>query len=223
MILWLLACATPEPAPLVPQAVHSEPRFATVAVHVDRAGHTLSVRRTDGSVTTAPVGIGRGGLVEKQAMADYVTPTGAFVVDLVLHEVGTHNAVDPSVCARFAQEPEYVELLASSAGLERLWRAMSELDFDGDGAADRAYGGGYVGLHSETAVTGPKMSRYRGTARWFSIALHGTPTPEEDLGASNSGGCVHLAADVLEALIDEQVLGLGQAVTIADGPPSWAE
>lgn len=188
------------------------------SVHIDRAGRTLYLLdAATGAVRhEAPVGIGRGGLGEKQSMSDLITPTGTFTVDLIVTEGGTHDRVSDAALRRFSGDAEYAALLAD---LPALYANMSRLDFDADGTPDRAYGAGYIGLTSSEAVTGPKMRRYRdGTAYWYSIALHGTPAPSS-LGAARSGGCVHLPEALLLSLVTEEVLTIGSAVVIADGPP----
>ncbi|MFT5682224.1 MAG: hypothetical protein ACI8RZ_003142 [Myxococcota bacterium] len=188
--------------------------LAVPTLHIDRAGRILYLL-DDGVVTqTAPVGIGRGGLSEKTTMADLITPTGTFTVDLILTADG--GDVAPEAIARFSDDAEYAALLAD---LPSLFANMSRIDFDGDGAPDAAYGTAYIGLTSTEAVTGPKLRRYRGgTAYWYSIALHGTPDPD-NLGAARSGGCVHLSEGLLAALTAEGRVTIGSPVVIADGPP----
>lgn len=189
--------------------------LAAPSVTIDRQGRTLYLLDEDGTVLrAAPVGIGRGGLATKQSMADLITPTGTFTIDLVL--TGAGGAVDPSTAAGLATDPEYAALLADPVAL---LANMNRIDFDGDGAPDRAYGVAYVGLTAEDQVTGPKLRRYRdGTAYWFSIALHGTPDPA-NIGAAGSGGCVHLPAELLTELIAAGTLAVGRAVIIQDGAP----
>lgn len=164
-------------------------------------------------------GIGRGGLREKTSMADLVTPTGSFSVDLILSAGDSSRmAILPSLRSRYAADPAFGPLVASPQGLARLFDTMNRLDFDGDAAPDRAYGVAYIGLSSASAVTGPKMHWFRGQSYWFSIALHGTPSPAA-LGKATSGGCVHLSAALLERLLRSRHLQLGSVVVIADGPP----
>jgi len=186
-----------------------------VQIRVDRSARTISVVEGGEVIASEPVGIGRGGLGEKTSMSDFVTPTGTFTVDLVLHASGDKNAVAPGVVERFAAEPEYARLLSGEPGLSGLFENMNGLDFDGNGQPDGAYGVAYVGLSSETAITGPKMRRHSKskTPYWYGIALHGTPDPD-NLGAANSGGCVHLSATLLEQLIEDEVLAVGATVTI---------
>ena len=202
LVVLLLACSEPAPQPV---RVAEPLPLAPLQVHVDRAGRTLFLHRGAEVERSAPVGIGRGGLLDKSSMSDLVTPTGIFTVDLVLHEGGELNAV---------AEPERLGELS----LDQLWRNMSGIDFDGDGQPDRAYGGVYVGLNGEG--TGPKMRQHSrsGTAYWYSIALHATPLPE-NLGAANSGGCVHVDEQLLLSLVEDGTLGLGSTVVIADGGP----
>jgi len=188
-------------------------------VHVDRKHRQVYILDVHGGVVhQEPAGVGRGGLKDKTTMSDLVTPLGSFRVDLVVSENGDHNAISDELKDRWTGDPTYGPLVAD---LRRLYANMSALDFDGDGAPDRAYGSAYVGLHSDTVVTGPKMRRFLGTPYWYSIALHGTPDPA-NLGAANSGGCVHLSAELLSRLLSDGTLKVGRTVVIADGPPPTA-
>lgn len=197
---------------LLSLSAHAEP-----VIHIDRTDRTLYLIDDGAVVQTAAVGIGRGGLGEKTTMSDLITPTGAFTVDLILTADG--GSVAPEAVARFGDDPGYAALLAD---LPALFANMSRIDFDGDGSPDAAYGTAYIGLTSETAVTGPKLRRYRdGTAYWYSIALHGTPAPD-NLGAARSGGCLHLSESLLAGLIADGTVTIGSPVVIADGPPEAA-
>lgn len=187
-------------------------------VHVDRRGRRVYVLDEQGEVThSEPAGIGRGGLGRKSSMGDLKTPTGRFVVDLLLAPAAGTFAVSPAVSS---QDDVLQGFVNGPAALARLWSNMDQLDFDGDGAPDHAYGSAYIGLHSPdgSAVTGPKLRRFRGTPYWYSIALHGTPDPTS-LGQARSGGCVHLSAALLQRLVTQGTLALGAEVVIADGPP----
>ena len=185
-------------------------------VHVDRSARVVYVLDEKGEVVhQEPAGVGRGGLKDKTTMSDRVTPLGTFKVDLILARDARHNAITPAHQARWGDHPTFGELVQEPG---KLYVNMSLLDFDGDGVSDGAYGEAYVGLHSDTAVTGPKMRIYQGTPYWYSIALHGTPDPA-NLGAANSGGCVHLSGELLGRLLDDGTLKLGRTVVIADGPP----
>lgn len=199
----------PEPA--------SEP--IPTRIHVDRSARTIALLDDDGQVLhREPIGIGRGGLRDKREMSDFVTPTGTFTVDLVVHAAGTHDAVSPEAVERFASNPDFAKLLSGEPGLPGLFHNMSTIDFDGDGQPDEAYGDAYIGLDGEG--TGPKLRRHSKsrTPYWYSIALHGTPLAS-NLGAANSGGCVHVAPSLLDRLITEEIVTVGSTVTIADGPP----
>lgn len=218
---WIAALCAAAALAAPPGAADPAPG-APVSAHVDRTGRRIYLLDADGRVVeSAPVGIGRGGLARKTAMSDLITPTGTFSVDLVLTDDGGHDAVAAEAVRRFAGDPEFARLLAGEPGLPGLFANMNGIDFDGDGAPDRAYGVGYIGLTSDDAVTGPKMRRFSrdGTAYWYSIALHHTPDPA-NLGAANSGGCVHVSEALLRRLVDDGVLTLGSTVTIADGPPA---
>lgn len=188
-----------------------------VSIHVDRLSRTIEVVDAQGVRHSEAIGIGRGGLGEKTSMGDLITPTGVFTVDLVLHAAGTHNAVAPSSVEPFLGQSEFMALL-SPDGLGQLFTNMLAIDFDGDGDPDAAYGDAYIGLSSPDAVTGPKMRRHSSSELpyWYSIALHATPDPA-NLGAANSGGCVHVDASLLDRLIREGTLAVGRELTIADG------
>ena len=189
-------------------------------VHVDRQDRVVYILDQKGTVThQEPIGVGRGGLTEKFTMSDYVTPTGTFTVDLVLEESAEHNDIEAGLRTRWARHAIYGPLLDPADRLTTLYANMASLDFDGDQKPDRAYGVAYVGLDSATAVTGPKLRQYHGTPYWYSIALHGTPDPS-NLGQARSGGCVHVSAELLQRLIREGTLAVGQQVRIADGPPA---
>ena len=197
---------------LLSLAAHAAP-----VLHIDRTGRTLTLIDDGTVLQTAPVGIGRGGLGEKTTMSDFITPTGTFTVDLILTPAG--GAVAPEVVKKFSSIPEYASILND---LPTLFSNMSRIDFDGDGSPDSAYGSAYIGLTSDTAVTGPKLRRYRdGTIYWYSIALHGTPALES-LGAAQSGGCIHLSESRLAALIADDAVAIGSSVIISDGPPESA-
>jgi len=189
-------------------------------VHIDRTARIVYVLDEQGMVVhQEPVGVGRGGVKDKTAMSDLVTPVGTFEVDLVVAENSAYNDISDALRSRWSTDATYGPLVAD---LRKLYRNMSALDFNGDGTPDRAYGSAYIGLNSEDAVTGPKMRRFRGTPYWYSIALHGTPDPA-NLGAASSGGCVHLSPTLLASLLSDGTLKVGQTVVIADrGPPSVA-
>jgi len=209
----LATCSAPEQqvaSALNPAAVPapSAPPF----LHVDRAARRLRLLTADAEVLLeAPVGIGRGGLGSKRDMSDGITPSGHFEIDLLLYEDPSFNAIAESNRARFAADPELAALLADTQGLAQLFVQMNGLDFDGDGAADQAYGVAYLGLDGEG--TGPKLRRFRGaTPYWYSIALHGTRP--ENIGQARSGGCVHLEEEVLRRLIEGGRVEIGTEVRI---------
>lgn len=198
----------------------------SIVIKVNRTTKLLSVEQSDGTmVLSASVGIGKGGVVKKVSMDDLVTPTGHFVVNLVL-------ANDPAVCraseslkSRYRSKPQYLKFLESPAGLVRLFKNMSSLDFDGDGKGDTAYGGGYIGLAldprfvpnaslSPSRIVGPGARSYQGKVSWYSIALHGTPNETSAIGSATSGGCVHLQASILQKLL--KLVSIGTRVEISD-------
>jgi len=163
------------------------------------------------------IGIGRGGMGKKKSMADLITPTGDFKVDLILSENPQFNKISSEVRDRYRSNPEYYKLVKDQLGLQKLFSNMNSIDFDQDGKADNAYGVAYIGLDSENVLTGPKLEKYKDKVPyWFSIALHNTPEIA-NIGQANSGGCVHLKADVILKLIESGILKIGSKVQIVDG------
>ena len=193
------------------------------ALWIDRGGLRAYTLDASGRVLLEEAaGIGRGGRRQKKSMSDLITPTGHFVVDLILSSAdSSRNAILPSLRSRYAADPSFGPLVEDQKGLARLFDTMNALDFifNGDHAADGAYGTAYIGLDSPTVLTGPKMHWYASRAYWFSIALHGTPLPASALGKATSGGCVHLSRESLERLLGSRHLQLGSTVVIADEPP----
>ncbi|NJQ98764.1 MAG: hypothetical protein HC784_16780 [Hydrococcus sp. CSU_1_8] len=78
-------------------------------------------------VIKVPIGIGRGGLKSKRDMMDYVTPTGEFVVDLILYQQESFNQVSPKLRDRYLNS-EFRELFAQPQGLKELFQNMNSLD-----------------------------------------------------------------------------------------------
>lgn len=207
---------TPQTRELQPKLAASGQQAEAYSLVIHRREKRLEVLDSQGTrLYQASVGIGQGGLKEKQDMADLVTPTGKMTVDLILYKKPTYNQIAQENVARFTPDPQFRPLVSQPQGLVQLFQNMNGLDFDGNGNPDQAYGDGYIGLTSETTITGPKMSRFAATPYWFSIALHGTPEPK-NIGQANSGGCVHLAPETLKQLIEQQWVQLGTVVKIVD-------
>jgi hypothetical protein len=195
-----------------------------VTIKINRKTKVMNVLDNQGNVIlNSTVGIGRGGLNTKSAMSDLITPTGTMRVDLILYKEISYNAIDPSIRNKFLNS-EYKEYVNDNESLNRLFQNMNRLDFDGDGLPDNSYGIAYIGLSSAVeggGVTGPKMryANWKGAHNipyWYSIALHGTLNENDDLGAANSGGCVHVAGDVLTELIESGMVDIGTRVIIFD-------
>lgn len=184
---------------------------------INRREKLLQVKNRVGKVVLrAPVGIGAGGLKKKQSMDDMVTPLGVFVVDIVLASEPEFCAVDSSVLKKYAQRSEYAKYLCSQNALSQLFNDMNRLDFDVDGKPDSAYGNAYIGLNGSPAITGPKLSTYRGRIYWYSIALHGTSQEKDRIGQARSGGCIQIPADVLKRLLKEKMISPRMSVIIHD-------
>lgn len=198
-----------------PLATQSQP-IEKYSLLIHRREKRLEVLNRRGDrLYQASIGIGQGGLKEKQDMADLVTPTGEMTVDLILYKKPAYNQIANQNVQRFSPSPQFRPLVSQPQGLVQLFQNMNGLDFDGNGSPDQAYGDGYIGLTSATTITGPKLSTFAATPYWFSIALHGTPDPR-NIGQANSGGCVHLAPETLKQLIEHRWVQLGTAVKIVD-------
>ena len=191
---------------------------------IDRASRTLSVIGAGGTAEKCRVGTGKGGLGVKTSMQDQITPTGVFVVDLVLFKKDPRfDEVKPELLQRYEGDPR-LKYLQDKRGLAQLFDNMNSIDFNNDGKADTAYGIAYIGLegieipdkkgNSRKPITGIKLSRYGKTVYWWSIALHGTPKEDENIGKESSGGCVHVPAAELQKLIESKTVQVGTKVTI---------
>ena len=168
------------------------------------------------------IGIGAGGAIEKHSMSDQVTPTGKFIVDIILCKDKSFDAIGLKNVRRYAKSVKFASYVTGQKGLSDLFKNMCLLDFDKDGKADRAYGEGYIGLSGqpgEKTITGPKMSTFQGTPYWYSIALHGTDEPRKTF-EHPSGGCIHLRSAALKKLIVEHLVSPGTSVLVTDHAPS---
>lgn len=151
-------------------------------------------------------------------MDDLITPTGRFLVDIILCNDPHKCAIAPELRHRYARRG--IDL-GRGAKLQALFATMNDLDFDGDGKPDRAYGTAYIGLNGPGS--GPKLSQFKGRTYWYSIALHGTPDEKRNLGRMNSGGCVHLGGNILNQILAKNTVAIGSTVVISDKPPSSPE
>ncbi len=214
----IVTATEPKPAaePVERAAIAKNNQEEPYSILIHRADKRLEVLNSQGTpIYQTAVGIGQGGLKEKRDMADFVTPTGQMTVDLILYKKSAHNQIASQNVERFAKNPQFRPLVGQPQGLVQLFNNMNRIDFDGNGSSDKAYGDGYIGLTSETVITGPKMSTFEQTPYWFSIALHGTPDPQ-NIGQANSGGCVHLSSETLRQLIENGWVRLGTVVKITD-------
>ncbi len=173
---------------------------------VDESGKTL---------LTCPVGIGRGPLKNKVDMQDCITPAGRFVIDVVLTADPKLNQIDENEKNLISKSARFAPFVKDSNGLARVFKTMNLQDFNRDGKPDQAYGYAFLGLNGR--VTGPKLIAAGNAARWYSIALHGTPKERSAIGSATSEGCIHVQRSVLKSLLDEYKIGVGTPVYINDG------
>lgn len=174
---------------------------------VDESGKTLE---------TCRVGVGRGPLRKKLDMQDCITPEGKFVIDVVLTSDPKFNEIDEREKLSISKRPRFAPFVKDAKGLAAIFETMNRQDFNRDGKPDRAYGYAFFGLNGK--ATGPKLIAAGNSARWYSIALHGTPNEGIAIGAATSEGCIHVPQAVLKSLLDEHKVGVGTPVYINDGP-----
>lgn len=202
---------------ITPVRDSSAEQSSDYTVFINRKEKTLSIFKDKLVIEKIPCGIGRGGLKPKTSMTDSVTPTGNFIVDIILSNKPGLNAVSDTVKKHY-QNTEFAQFDESASGLLKLFHNMNSLDFDKNGKPDNSYGMAYVGLNSDNAVTGPKMRYFNGVPYWFSIAIHGT-NDESNVGKANSGGCIHLKRDDLEKMLENGFVKIGTKVVISDSAP----
>ena len=203
------------------EAVQAKPTEApgSCRVHINRAGKRLYlISEKNEVIFDCPIGIGRGGLRQKTSMSDEVTPTGDFVVDIILSPDPQSTAIAPRYHKRYHSNKAFHAEIQSKQALANMFKHMNSMDFNHDGNADDAYGIAYFGLSSDNAVTGPKLRRHAGTVYWYSIAMHGTSTPD-NIGKANSGGCIHVPKKHLSRLLVDKLMIINSRVTIRDQPP----
>ncbi|HEY9785117.1 MAG TPA: L,D-transpeptidase [Candidatus Obscuribacterales bacterium] len=194
-------------------------QISTNRIIIDRRSKEMQVVSARGNVLLrCPVGIGKGGLAPKKSIADSVTPTGEFRVDVILTARPELNAIDSSMVKRFARDNTFKPYVSTAGGLAKLFANMNSLDFNRDGKPDEAYGFAYIGI--DGPKTGPKLARLHKVVRWYSIGLHGTPIEKGRIGAMTSEGCIHVGQANLKRLVEERMVGIGTPVIIRDGARS---
>ncbi|PZM81648.1 MAG: hypothetical protein DKT66_20840 [Candidatus Melainabacteria bacterium] len=186
------------------------------SVLIDRKSRSLSIVNQAGRILlSCPIGVGRGPLKEKSSMQDCITPTGSFTVDVVLTDTPALNQIDQSTKEQIERNTLFRPFVKNGEGLARVFRTMNEQDFNRDGTPDKAYGRAFLGLQGKN--TGPKLIAAGKSARWYSIALHGTPNEAKAIGGATSEGCIHLSSAALKKILDAHLIGVGTAVYINDG------
>lgn len=185
------------------------------SILIDRKYKRMSlVDETGKTLISCPIGIGKGPLTAKTSMSDFITPTGKFVVDVVLTDDAKLNQIDPARQAELSRSPRFAPLVKDGKGLAEVFETMNRQDFNHDGKPDRAYGFAFLGLQGK--LTGPKLIVAGKSARWYSIALHGTPDEAKAIGQATSEGCIHVQRAVLEKILTEHLVGTGTPVYIND-------
>jgi hypothetical protein len=186
------------------------------SVLIDRKSRSLSIVNQAGRILlSCPIGIGRGLLKEKSSMQDCITPTGAFTVDVVLTDTPALNQIDKTTKEQIERDARFRPFVKDGDALAKVFRTMNEQDFNHDGVPDKAYGLGFLGLQGKN--TGPKIIAAGKSARWYSIALHGTPNEAKAIKGATSEGCIHLSRASLKTILDAHLVGVGTPVYINDG------
>jgi len=173
---------------------------------IDQSGKTI---------ISCPVGIGRGPLAGKVSMQDCITPVGEFVVDVVLSNQPEFNHIDKNLKAQLEKNSHFAPFVKDGSGLAKVFFTMNAQDFNRDGKPDSAYGTAFFGLHGKN--TGPKLIASGNSARWYSIALHGSPDETRAIGNATSEGCIHISKAVLQRILSDRLIEVGTPVYIDDG------
>jgi hypothetical protein len=153
------------------------------------------------------VGYGRNGVTcAGSRFEEGYTPLGRFKVNAILSP--TRFAMDPALIKQSGK---------SEAELRRtLFKSMNAIDFNGDHEIGE-YGIGYVSLAPVGGVKQPfRFDTYDGKFRWYSFAIHGSNN-DTRIGQKVTGGCVNVAAPVLQTLLASVQLG-DEVVVSANGP-----
>lgn len=186
------------------------------SVFVDRKSRSLSiVDRFGKTLISCPIGVGSGPLKSKSDMQDCITPVGDFVVDVVLTDDPAINQIDSKRKEQYSKNVRFAPLVKDGKGLAQVFHTMNEQDFNRDGKPDRAYGSAFLGLDGKG--TGPKLIAAGKSARWYSIAMHGTPNEAKAIGAATSEGCIHISKAVLKKILSDRLIVVGTPVYIKDG------
>ena len=193
-------------------------------IKINRLTKEMKIFNNQGSqIIKTSIGIGRGGLKNKTHMMDLITPIGEMEVDIILYKDENFSQISPQLKEKYLSS-DFKNFVENNQGLKELFSNMNIIDFDSNGKPDNSYGIAYIGLNpasNQNIVTGPKMryANWQGGGNipyWFSIALHGTPREEKDLGAANSGGCIHVSGDILLEIIETGIINIGTKVIITD-------
>ena len=135
-----------------------------------------------------------------------VTPLGKFKVNAILSE--NKFEMDETLIKTSGRTKDY---LAS-----HLFKNMSSIDFKGDGKTGE-YGSGYISLTPVPPTPQPfDFNTYKGIFRWYSFAIHGT-NDESRIGKKVTGGCINMANNEIDKLI--QNIKLGDEVVITSRQP----
>jgi hypothetical protein len=186
------------------------------SILIDRKNRRMSVVDASGkTLVTCPIGIGRGPLKQKLNMQDCITPAGTFVIDVVLSADPKFNRIDEKQKFLISKNSHFAPFVKDAKGLAQVFETMNWQDFNRDGKPDQAYGFAFLGLNGKG--TGPKLISAGNSARWYSIALHGTPNEKTAIGAATSEGCIHVQKSVLKSLLQDYKIGVGTPVHINDG------
>lgn len=186
------------------------------SILIDRKSKRMSlVDETGKTLISCRIGIGKGPLSAKTSMNDFITPTGKFVVDVVLTDDAKLNQIDRGRQVELSIDPRFAPLVKDGKGLADVFKTMNRQDFNRDGKPDQAYGFAFLGLDGK--VTGPKLIAAGKSARWYSIALHGTPNEAKAIGRATSEGCIHVQKAVLQKILTEHLVEPGTPVYINDG------
>lgn len=154
---------------------------------------------------TFPVGHGKNGFLPAgSSFRGGSSLLGEFRINAIL--TNTRFEMEDALVARSGKSREWLA--------KNLFRNMSSIDFDGDGAGGE-YGDAFLGLApiGSDAAQPFHFGEYKGVYRWYSYAIHGTQD-EARVGRRVTGGCLNLRREDLANLVAR--LSLGDPVTVKE-------
>ena len=185
----------------------STPTSVNILIDVKNPSKSSGILTSSSQNRAFAVGYGKYGIAcAKSTFTEGVTPLGTFRVNAILSE--NQFEMEPGLISQSGKSKSYLE--------ENLFKNMSAIDFKGDGETNE-YGEGYISLAPVDSTPQPfEFNEYSGKLRWYSFAIHGT-NDENRVGKKITGGCLNVASEDLNVLLETVQLGDIVEIT-ANGP-----